>query len=187
MRLIIIAFFILHFWGCRNPSNNFYEESNYILVKTDSSTEGLDRKLYVNKYDTAWKMLINYYYDGKLLAKGFSYRGHQEGNLKLYDSEEKLTAIDSFHNGIKISSKSFIKIDTSVPFEFIKSRKGRVQDLNLYSCGDNHNLDTLIKFCKRKKQKLKITACTSLSFLTRYRMLYFLIFLSPPSTEKKKS
>jgi hypothetical protein len=123
---------MLYFLGCRNQPINFYDESNYILVRTDSSSNGLDRKLYVNKYDTAWKMLNNYFYDGKLLAKGFSYNGHIEGNLKVYDMNEKLMTIDSFHNGIKLSSKHFYSRDTSVkifrngklePFKSIDSLK----------------------------------------------------------------
>ena len=59
-------------------------------------------------------MLNNYFYDGKLLANGFSFNGHLEGNLKIYDINENLMTIDSFHNSIKLSSKHFYPPDTSV-------------------------------------------------------------------------
>ncbi|MGG9960745.1 hypothetical protein [Ferruginibacter sp. SUN106] len=114
MRRIAFSLFLLVFFGCMNKHHNFYNESDYVLVKTDSFNGKVDRELYVYKYDSARKMLINYWDNGKVMGKGFSYKGQLDGSLNVYDMDGKLSATDSFSKGKKISSKEFFTPDTSV-------------------------------------------------------------------------
>ena len=93
-----------------------FKISDYVLVRTDSSSRGLDRKFYVYRYDTARIMEVSYYYDGTILGIGFSYKGKLEGNLETFNTEGRPIAIDSFHNGIKVSSRSFHSPNTTTKF-----------------------------------------------------------------------
>ena len=97
-------------------NQDVFKLSDYVLVRTDSSSRGLERKLYIYRYDTARIMQVHYYYDGTILGRGFSYKGKQEGNLEIFDAKGKRFAIDSFHDGVKVSSRMLIPIDTSAKF-----------------------------------------------------------------------
>lgn len=61
-------------------------------------------------------MQVNYYYDGAILGRCFFYKGILEGNLETFGAEGRLIAVDSFHNGIKVSSRSFNSPDATTKF-----------------------------------------------------------------------
>lgn len=110
MLLIILT---LIFIACRVQKKNIYNESDYILIKVDSSDEHIDKRTFVYKYDAARKMVKNYFFTGELMAKSFAYGKYLEGPLEVYSYDGKLITIDSFSQGIKIFSK-MINPDTSV-------------------------------------------------------------------------
>ena len=118
MRKLILAIsvILIGLFSYGQTNQDIYKLSDYILVRTDSSSLGLERKLYIYRYDTARRMQVDYYYDGTILGRGFSYKGKLEGNLEIFGAKGKPIAIDSFHNGVKISSRSLIPIDTSAKF-----------------------------------------------------------------------
>lgn len=80
-------------------------------------------------------MIVNYYYDGKILGKGFSYKGKLERKPETFGDNGKLLGIDSFHNGIKIFSKGLIDPDTSTKF----FKNGKLEPLT------NNDIDSLLK------------------------------------------
>ena len=131
LKLISFISFILFSWRC-GIEKNVYNESDYNLVKTDLYDGIVYKKNYIYKYDGAREMKIEYWDNGKILAKSFLYRKRLDGELVMYDMEGKISAIDSFRNGEKVYSKRFTKSDTSVkifkdgkllPFESIDSLK----------------------------------------------------------------
>ena len=133
--LFLSLFLYILFSECNHHCINVYNESDYILVRTDSSNKGLERKFYIYKYDSSRKMLVNYYYDGKILGKGFSYKGKLEGEVETFGYDGRLLGIDSFHNGIKISSKSSVIPDTLAKF----FKNGTLQPLT------KEDIDSLLK------------------------------------------
>lgn len=116
-------------------NQNVFKLSDYILVRTDSSSRGLDKKLYVYRYDTARKMEVNYYYDGAILGRGFSYKGKLEGAVETFGIKGRLLGIDSFHNGVKVFSRLVNAADTTT--KFFSNGK-----LRPFKAGD---LDSLLK------------------------------------------
>jgi hypothetical protein len=118
MRKLILATCIiligLSSYGQTN--HNVFKLSDYVLVRTDSSSRGLERKLYVNRYDTSRKMEEDFYYDGTILGRGFSYKGKLEGILETFTVKGNPLGIDSFHNGVRISRKYFNAPDSGAMF-----------------------------------------------------------------------
>ena len=112
------------------PLHNVYDETDYVLLKVDSLHGNVAEKYYVNKYDSARKMRLYYFSNGKLLAKGFSYHDKTDGKLKIYSAYGKLIQIDTFKNGVRLYSRLFYKPATklysngkSYPFTTIDSLK----------------------------------------------------------------
>jgi antitoxin component YwqK of YwqJK toxin-antitoxin module len=108
---ISVIFIGLSSYGQTNQ--DIYKLSDYVLVRTDSTSRGLDRKFYVYRYDTARRMLVEYYYDGTILGRSFSYEGKLEGNLETFGANGRPIAISSFHNGVKVSTRYLIPRDTT--------------------------------------------------------------------------
>ena len=102
------------FFGCSRNQKNVYNETDYALVKVDTFNGRTGSEYYNYKYDTSRKLQIDYWGDGKLMAKGFTHHGKIDGWRTLYDYTGKLMAIDSFNDGKKILSKIKTKVDTSV-------------------------------------------------------------------------
>ena len=107
MKLLSLIFISILFWSCISSKKNIYNEANYKLFKIDSVHDTINRKLFVYKYDTARKMEINYYYSGEILNKGFTYKGRLDGVLRMYNMAGKIVAINTYRNGVVISSKWF--------------------------------------------------------------------------------
>ena len=96
-------------------NRDVFKLSDYVLVRTDSSSRGLDRKWYVYKYDTARTMVEEFFFDGNILGRGFLYKGKLEGN-ETFDLKGRPMTSDSFHNGVSVSHKSFDTSDTGPKF-----------------------------------------------------------------------
>lgn len=118
MRKLILAtsVILMGFPSYGQTNHEIFKLSDYVLARTDSSSRGLEKKLYIYKYDTARRMRVYYFYDGTVLARSFWYKGKLEGNLEIFSAKGQPIAIDSFHNGVKVSSRSIIPIDTSTKF-----------------------------------------------------------------------
>jgi len=114
--ILVISVILVGLSSYGQTNQDVFKISDYVLVRTDSSSEGLERKLYVYRYDAARIMEVNYYYDGAILGRCFFYKGKLEGNLETFGAEGRLIAIDSFHNGIKVSSRSFNSPNTITNF-----------------------------------------------------------------------
>jgi hypothetical protein len=120
MSKIIVAISLILI-GCRSygqSNDSVFQVSNYFLVRTDSSSLGLDRKFYVYRYDPLRRMVENFFYDGKILGRAFYYKGKLEGTVETFGVEGRPLGIDSFHNGVRISSKSFRYGDSGAMFFF---------------------------------------------------------------------
>ena len=112
---------------------NPYEQSNYILVKTDSFNGNIGTQYYVLKNDTSRKLQIDYWGDGKLMAKGFTHNGKMDGKFIMYDYKGNLMVIDSFVEGKKVFEKLFYEKDTTIKL----FKNGKFQDFD--------NIDSLLK------------------------------------------
>jgi len=114
--ILAISVILIGLSSYGQTNRDVFKISDYVLVRTDSSSEGLDRKLYVYRYDAARIMEVNYFYDGAILGRCFFYKGKLEGNLEIFGEKGELIAIDSFQNGIKVSSRSFNSPDAKTNF-----------------------------------------------------------------------
>ena len=74
----------------------------------------LTRRTFVYKYDTARKFQISYWDNGNILVKGFSLNGKMDGKIEMYQIDGNLMQIDSFSNGVKLSSKKYVAEDTTI-------------------------------------------------------------------------
>jgi antitoxin component YwqK of YwqJK toxin-antitoxin module len=114
MNLLKLITFSLLFVGCSNKQRNVYDEKDYILLKVDTDNNIIFRKTFVYKYDTGRKFQISYWDNGNILVKGFLYNNKLDGKAQMYDMHGALTEIDSFSNGRKVYSKSYVPIDTTI-------------------------------------------------------------------------
>ena len=114
MKLIGLILLSAIMFGCNNDSKNLYDEYEYSLVNTDSSEGIVGTRYFIYNHDTARKMRINYWDNGKVLAKGFTYNGKLDGKLEIFDIGGNLMEVDSFNNGRKFYSKKYYTQDTSV-------------------------------------------------------------------------
>ncbi len=94
-------FLIVILLGCSQSNRNVYKEADYTLVSVDSFNGRVGAEYYIYKYDTSRKLQINYWNDGKLMAKGFTYKGKMDGWCEMYDDIGELMSLDSFSNGKK--------------------------------------------------------------------------------------
>jgi len=114
MKVIILLLFVIFLISCKSKRLDPYNQSNYVLVKTDSFNGNIGTQYYVFKDDSSRKFQVYYWGDGKLMAKGFMHHGKMDGKFEMYDYLGKLMSIDSFVDGKKISEKKFFTLDTSV-------------------------------------------------------------------------
>jgi antitoxin component YwqK of YwqJK toxin-antitoxin module len=115
MKLFTIIFAALYL-GCSSPRDPF-NVSNYVLRSVDSFNNKVGSESFYYKYDTLRKMRLEYFADGKLMAKIFTYNGKMDGNQYMYELDGKTTMlIDSFSNGVKIKSTKFYKTETDVKY-----------------------------------------------------------------------
>ena len=107
MRHFIMLFLLLSVFSCANNKEkaNVFNESNYILVKTDSFNNIIAKKIFVNNSDTARKLSIEYWDNGKVMEKEFLYKGLLEGTKETYTIDGKLFVSTSYHEGIQIDAK----------------------------------------------------------------------------------
>jgi len=110
MKTSIFLFLIIAVLSCKHSNPNPYDQSNYMLVRTDS----FEGQYFINKNDTSRKLRIEYWDNGILLAKGYTHQGKRDGEFIMYDQNGNLMRIDSFIDGKKIFEKQFYKKDTSV-------------------------------------------------------------------------
>ncbi|MEO6251911.1 MAG: hypothetical protein ABIO79_01285 [Ferruginibacter sp.] len=59
------------------------------------------------------KLQISYWDNGNILVKGFLHSGKLDGKIEMYQMDGSLMEIDSFSNGIKVYSKSYVEKDTT--------------------------------------------------------------------------
>ena len=124
MKWIFILVFAL--WGCSPQKSNPFDESKYVLVRTDSFNGNIGTEYFVFKSDTSRKRQVNYWGNGKLMSKSFTHNGKMDGEFIMYDYDGKLMVIDSFINGNKVYEKLFQEKDTSVKL----FKNGKVQEFN---------------------------------------------------------
>ena len=122
MKLLLLVTFTF-FFGCSNKQRNVYDEKNYTLLKVDTDNNFIFRRTFVYKYDTARKFQIDYWDNGNILAKGFLNNGKVDGKIEMYQIDGSLMGIDSFSNGIKLYSKSYVAHDTNIKL----FRKGKLE------------------------------------------------------------
>ena len=135
MKTIFFIFFLLVFVDPATAQKNEFNESKYILVKVDSFYGHVGSKRFVYENDTAWRMEINYWDNGKIMGKGFTYHGNLEGRLEVYGINGDPIAVDSFHNGKKFYSKTFYK--SGNPGKIFKN--GKLEDVT------EGGIDSLLK------------------------------------------
>ena len=114
MNRLFFLLLLLTSIGCGEKKKDPFNQSNYILVKTDSFKGNVGTQYLVYKYDTLRKLQIDYWGDGKLMAGSFFYNGKMDGEAVIYDYKGNLMAIDSFKNGVKVYEKLFFEKDTSI-------------------------------------------------------------------------
>lgn len=107
MKHLIIALFLVSFVGCASDPKkvNVFDESDYILVKTDSFKSIIAKKIFTYKPDTARKLSIEYWDNGNIMQKEFSYKGLLEGSVETYTGDGKLFGTVTYHNGVVTDSK----------------------------------------------------------------------------------
>ncbi len=101
-------------FGCKQKVKNVYNEGDYILFNVDTFKGKVGTQFYVYKYDTARKLQVDYWDNGKIMAKGFTHNGKIDGWWTMYDYSGYPIALDSFHDGKKIISKIKPTVDTSL-------------------------------------------------------------------------
>ncbi len=117
MKLIFCGAPLFLMAACEPTKRNIFNESDYKVFRLDSFDGKLERKIFYNIHDTSRKTKINYDFNGKILAKGFTYKGKQDGELKIFNTNDrKLMVIDSFENEKKVFEKRFYKPDNSIKF-----------------------------------------------------------------------
>ena len=107
MKHLIIALFLVSCMGSASDAKkvNVFNESDYILVKTDSFKSIIAKNIFAYKPDTARKLTIEYWDNGNIMQKEFSYKGLLEGSVETYTGDGKLFGTVSYHNGAVIGSK----------------------------------------------------------------------------------
>src|SRR5882757_5085583 len=113
-KLTIVLSFLIIIVACKSNKRNVYKESDYTLFKIDSADGIIGTKFFSYNYDTNREMQIDYWNDGTIMAKGFTYKKHIDGELLMYDVDGKLSVIDSFKNGKQVYAKEFHIKDTTV-------------------------------------------------------------------------
>jgi len=111
----LLLFLALFVFSCHSKKDVF-DEADYVLVKSDSLNGIVGTEWFVYKYDSLRMLQVDYYGDGKLMGKAFSYNGELDGRRVTYDFNGKsLLAVDSYSNGKKvIPTKYFKPVDTTV-------------------------------------------------------------------------
>ena len=133
MKSFFFLLLLLLLVGCGEQKKDPFDQSNYIVVKTDSFKGNVGTQYLVYKYDTLRKLQIDYWGDGKLMARSFSYKGKMGGEAVLYDYKGNLMAIDSFKGGVKVYEKLFFEKDTSIKL----FKNGKLEEFK--------SIDSLIK------------------------------------------
>ena len=113
MKFLCVITFSLLLLGCSNKQRNVYDENDYTIIKVDTDNNIIFRRTFIYKYDTARKFQISYWDNGNILVKGFSYKNKLDGKIEMYLIDGNLMEIDSFSNGIKLYSKSYVAKDTT--------------------------------------------------------------------------
>ena len=114
MKNLSIIFLLITLVSCNLQNNNPYDEHNYILIRTDSFNGAIDSKLYIHKNDTSRKLQFYYYDNSRLLSKGFTHHGKVDGKFEFYSYQGNLLQMDSFIDGKKIRTHSYVPPDTSI-------------------------------------------------------------------------
>ena len=107
MRHFIIFLLLLSAISCasNNEKVDVFNESDYTLVKTDSFKNIIAKKIFVYNSDTARKLSIEYWDNGKVMEKEFLYKGLLEGKKETYTIDGKLFGSTSYHEGNQIDAK----------------------------------------------------------------------------------
>jgi hypothetical protein len=125
MKTILSITFLVCLFGCKQPNRasknaahdaDVFDESNYKLVSVDSFQNKISTKYYINKYDPSWRREVQYWDNGKLMAKAYSHNGKVNGWFVTYDMYGKLMALDSFSDGNIVLRKINGPEDTSGKF-----------------------------------------------------------------------
>lgn len=100
-------FLLLSVFGCASNQEkaNVFNESDYTLMKTDTMNNFIAKKIFAYKSDTARKLTIEYWDNGNIMQKEFSYKGLLEGKKETYTIEGKLFGSTSYHEGVQLDSK----------------------------------------------------------------------------------
>ena len=72
MKSFFFLLLLLLLVGCGEQKKDPFDQSNYIVVKTDSFKGNVGTQYLVYKYDTLRKLQIDYWGDGKLMARSVS-------------------------------------------------------------------------------------------------------------------
>jgi hypothetical protein len=106
--LILHLSFYCSIISCRAKHKNIYDEVYYDLIKVDTANGKVGTKFYTYRYDSSRKMQIDYWSNGKLMAKTFSHFGKLDGRCVMYDTNGiNIIVIDSFKDGVKVTSKQY--------------------------------------------------------------------------------
>jgi uncharacterized protein YcfL len=107
MRHFIIFFLLVSVIGCASNQEkaNVFNESDYTLVKTESFKNIIAKKIFAYKSDTTRKLTIEYWDNGNVMQKEFSYKGLLEGKKETYTIDGELFGSTSYHEGIQIDTK----------------------------------------------------------------------------------
>jgi antitoxin component YwqK of YwqJK toxin-antitoxin module len=113
--ILLLSFYCFIIFCCKGKQKNIYDEANYDLIKVDTLNGIVGTKFYRYRYDSSRKMQIDYWADGKLMAKTFSHYGKLDGKCIMYDTNGvTIMALDSFKDGVKSKSNSYYQEDTTM-------------------------------------------------------------------------
>lgn len=112
IQLLTICWVALLGTGCTEKPANLFDEKNYRLYSIDSTKGYIEKKVLINKFDTARKLELEYWPNGELQSKAFTYHNQFDGKLEVYLPGRNTWQIDSYANGCLIYSRNYHANDT---------------------------------------------------------------------------
>lgn len=109
MKDIIFLFLLLIiFIGCK-VNNDAYDESQYILIKIDSSDiKGkVSSKMYSCIFDTSRRLFIYFWDNDSIMFKGFNHGLKKDGAWEYFFYTGKINSQEIYKDGVKIGAHKF--------------------------------------------------------------------------------
>jgi antitoxin component YwqK of YwqJK toxin-antitoxin module len=125
-RIFLIFIVSIIYQSCNSVKNDFFNEKDYVITKTEFFEGHIDKEIYTNKNDTSRKMKKYYHGNGVLMAKCFTNKMKTDGEFEIFSIDGKIIMTHLYKDGVKLSTKRSKPIDTTITI----FRNGKLEKLH---------------------------------------------------------